>query len=75
MTDPTFETFPSWAAVLAFVDGGGRLYYHAPLSVRPVAVPARVEGNVVRIMVSVRTHDCDPFGADEGHLSRMKRKV
>lgn len=66
------ERFACWADVLTYVRNGGLLYYHAPLDIRPqtVAVPRIYKNGKLRIDAGC---GCDPFTADEGHLSRMMR--
>jgi hypothetical protein len=72
-----FESFASWPDLLAHIESGAvrseGLWYHAPLDVLPYSV--RVE---LRARGKVRVFpwsSADPFTADEGHLSRFRRRV
>ena len=61
----------SWFAVLAIAARGGRLWYHAPLDVRPVPV------YVVRVYKNNKMRISGPgltFTVDEGHLDRFRMK-
>jgi hypothetical protein len=69
-----FIGFDSWDEVLAFIGSGGWLWYQAPLDVRPSSVRVvRVYKNG-KIRLDPGCSDCDPFTADKGHLSRMRRQ-
>ena len=63
--------FDSWDDVLAFVDRGGWLWYHAPLDIRAscVLVHKRYKNGKLRLS----SGDVS-FTADSGHLDRMRRQ-
>jgi hypothetical protein len=80
--------FADWAAVLAAAARGERLYYQAPLDVRPTLVrPANGERTPYTYEARARTlriyppgcvgrgrlRTSDPFTADAGHLDRFTR--
>jgi hypothetical protein len=69
---PSYATFATWADVLAFVDRGGWLHYHAPMDLRPTSVRVlkRFKNGKLRLDPGM---GADPFTADPGHLNRMRR--
>lgn len=70
-----FEPFNSWADVLLFASNGGHLWYQAPMDTRPRSVRVvRVYKNGT-IRLDPMSRDADPFTADKGHLSRMRRRA
>ena len=70
-----FLSFHSWAEVLAHVNAGLPIYYHAPLDFRPRRITiARVYKNG-KIRVAKPAADVDPFTADATHLDRFRYLV
>jgi hypothetical protein len=72
-----FARFPTWAALLDYLRDCDalerRIYYHAPMDVRPVQVcVSRVFKNG-KVRIAKPAHDVDAFTADEGHLDRFRR--
>ncbi len=69
----TYRSFDSWADVLAAASQGVRLFYHAPMDYRPVAITTASAGGKARNKIKVfpPTNDADPFVADAGHLDRF----
>lgn len=65
--------FATWAEVLAFVDGGGWLWYHAPFDARPTSVRVVKRYKNGKLLLDAGSRDADAFRADAGHLDRMRR--
>jgi hypothetical protein len=67
-----YEKFATWTDVLAFVDRGGWLHYHAPMDLRPtsVRVVKRFKNGKLRLDPGPYA---DHFTADSGHLDRFRR--
>jgi hypothetical protein len=65
-----YEKFTTWADVLAFVDRGGWLHYHAPMDLRPISVLVvkRFKNGKLRLRALDLT-----FTTDSGHLDRFRR--
>jgi len=70
----TYARFETWNDVLAFVDRGGWLFYHAPLDLRPMSVRVAKRFKNGKLRLDPGTRDADPFTADAGHLDRMRRQ-
>lgn len=72
---PYLCPFDNWAEVLDYCRTYGRVFYKAPMSPFAIKVPVRVKprGRTVRVMVTIREHDCEPFTADSKHLERFLR--
>ena len=70
-----YERFSTWADVLAFVDRGGWLHYHAPMDLRPTSVRVVKRFKNGKLKLDPGTNDADPFTADEKHLDRFRRMV
>jgi hypothetical protein len=70
--------FATWREVLDHVASGAKVYYHAPLSCRPVLVHCTVSGpksRVVRVHASETDREADNFSADSKHLDRFKQAI
>ena len=67
-------TFATWSEVLKFIENGGWLWYHAPLDMRPTSVRVVKVYKNGKIKIDPMTSGADPFIADSGHLSRMRRQ-
>ena len=70
-----YTGFASWAEVLAFIERGGWLWYHAPMDLRPCSVRVVKVYKNGKIRIDPGAAGVDPFTADEGHLSRFKRQA
>ncbi len=64
------NTFTSWDDVLHAAQSGARLFYHAPMDLRPIRV------HVVRVCknrkIRIKALSGVVFTADSGHLSRFR---
>lgn len=69
------EKFPSWIAVLTWIESGYEIFYHAPMDRRPVRVTARrgKGSHRYKVKVTPRTNDADPFWTDLEHFDRFRR--
>lgn len=65
-------SFDSWTAVLAHVAAGGRLAYHAPMSVRPCSVRVVRAFKNGKLRLDPGYVNGDAFTADASHLDRMR---
>lgn len=73
-SSPFSESFATWAELLDHVAAEYPLAYQAPLDARPVVITVtrRRDG---KLRVTPTFSDAGPFTADEGHLSRFRRRV
>lgn len=65
--------FASWSDLLAHVNGGGKVAYHAPLDILPARV---VVGRVFKngkIRVVPLSRGASSFTADAAHLPRFRK--
>jgi len=74
-TESRFETFGTWADVLAAARRGEMLWYQAPLDHRPRYIGVDKVFKNDKIRIDPLSSDADKFNADAGHLSRFRRKV
>lgn len=67
-----FDSFASWEELLAFIERGEQLYYHAPLDYSPVAVRVEKVFKNGDVRICPPNKEADPFTADRAHLNRMR---
>ena len=67
-----YFTFLSWAVLLEYIAGGGRVAYQAPLDYRPRIVHVVKVFKNGKIRLDPLSNEADTFTADEKHLDRFR---
>jgi len=70
-----FESFITWADVLAAAERGDRLWYQAPLDRYPHSILVDKIYKNGKLRIDPLSNQVSKFTADAGHLSRFRRKV
>jgi hypothetical protein len=70
-----FETFVTWAEVVAWADAHSGIWYHAPLDYQPHWVRLECVNKRGHLRLNPMSSSADPFWADVTHLNRMCRPV
>ena len=73
--NPDFVGFSTWSDVLDAARNGDRLWYQAPMDLRPRSIAVIKVFKNGGIRVNPLSNQASKFTADRGHLDRFRRRA